>query len=123
MDNNHTTILNFQDKDPFKLGDESNNDIGNIVDNDKHIHIHIHQRNSRKYITSIQGLPDVLDLKDLKRILKTLNKKLCCNGSLKKDSVTNTNILQLQGDHRQACATFLIEQDICTKESIVVHGA
>lgn len=32
-------------------------------------------------------------------------------------------VLQLQGDHRVECADFLVEEQICSKDSIKMHGA
>jgi len=33
------------------------------------------------------------------------------------------DIIQLQGDHRVAVKNFLIGQEICTSEQVIVHGA
>jgi translation initiation factor 1 len=104
----NSVIVNLQPQS-FSFDD----DIGEKA---KQIHIMVHQRNARKTITSIQGLPDDLDLQ---RIMKTLRKNMCCNGSL----ADNDKVIQLQGDHRSECAAFLVDEEICTKEQIKIHGA
>jgi translation initiation factor 1 len=103
-------ILNFTNGlDPFE--DEQEN-IG-----DK-IHIRIQQRNGKKSITSISGLSEKLDLKDM---LKYFKKTLNCNGTVSNDEEFG-KIIQLQGDHRSFIRKFLLEKEISTNENIIVHG-
>ena len=105
-------ILNFTNGlDAF----ENENEYKNISNK---IHIRIQQRNGKKSITSVTGLPDDLDLK---KTLKYFKKTLNCNGSISKDEEFG-NILQLQGDHRASVKNFLLEQEITILENIIIHG-
>ena len=65
---------------------ENNNDI--IVQN---IHIRIIQRNSSKYITTIEGLDSEINIK---KLLKYMKKSFSCNGSIKKTE-EKTKYIQL----------------------------
>ena len=82
------------------------------------VHIRIQQRNGRKCLTIVQGLPQNLNMKKVTQYFK----KVChCNGTVVKDDHWG-DILQLTGDQREAVRTFLIEQKICPKERVNVHG-
>merc|ERR1711957_267466 len=74
--------------------------------------------NGRKCITTVQGLDQQLDLK---KISKTIKKAHCCNGSIVEDEDMG-QVLQFQGDQRDAVMNFLTENDICTKDKIKKHG-
>jgi len=87
--------------------------------NSTKVHIRIQQRNGKKSIYSISGLPQDLDFK---KIIKILKKSLKCNGCVNDDDEVIGKVLQLQGDHRVALRDFLIDQKICTREDIVIHG-
>eukprot|EP01103_Thecamoeba_quadrilineata_P010064 TRINITY_DN2079_c0_g1_i1.p1 TRINITY_DN2079_c0_g1~~TRINITY_DN2079_c0_g1_i1.p1 ORF type:complete len:121 (-),score=7.34 TRINITY_DN2079_c0_g1_i1:28-390(-) len=100
--------------DPFS---DSFGDKENVQSNS--VHIRIFQRNARKRITNIEGLSEKLDLN---RILKTLRKQLCCNGCLLEDDPDRGIMIQLQGEHRQEVASFLVSEEICEKNQIVIHG-
>ena len=67
---------------------------------------------------TVQGLDDDLDLK---KICKALRKNLQCNGALVKDKEYG-EVIQLQGDHRQKVRDFLVDQEICQKDQVVIHG-
>lgn len=82
------------------------------------VHIRVQQRNRRKCILTVQGLDDDLDLK---KICKALRKNLQCNGNVTKDKEYG-DILQLQGDHREAVKQFLIGQEIVMPNQLMVHG-
>lgn len=109
----HSIIFN---KTAFELDDIG---VDNVGSTQQQVHIYVQQRNARKTVTTISHLSQDLDLS---RILKSLRKRLCCNGSLPEDSVHGT-VIQLQGDHRQACVDFLVSESIVTHDEIVVHGA
>jgi len=66
----------------------------------------------------VQGLPNDLDLK---KIVRAFKKAWCCNGTTHEHAEWG-NIIQLQGDNRRAVMKFLMEEGICTKEQIKVHG-
>ncbi len=82
------------------------------------IHIRIQQRNGKKSITSITGLPTDLDLK---KILKYFKKTLNCNGTISDDEEFG-KIIQLQGDHRASVKNFLLEQNVSSLNDIIIHG-
>ena len=87
--------------------------------NPVNIDICVQQRNAKKTLTTIAGLTDDLDLR---RITKVLKKTLCCNGLVIHDPM-HGNVIQLQGDHRHACAEFLINEGIVESSSVIIHGA
>ena len=57
-----------------------------------------------------------------KSIQKAIKKEHCCNGTVLKDEESGQEVLQFQGDQRDAVKTFLIKEEISDKESIKVHG-
>ena len=87
------------------------------VSSKKHVHIRMQQRNGTKCITTVSGL--LMEL-DLKRILKLLKKNYACNGTVLQDD--SGEVLQLQGDHREAVRLFLIQEGICELDNVKVHG-
>ena len=60
----------------------------------------------RKCITTIQGLPDDLDLK---KIAKALKKTFQCNGTVNEDEELG-EIIQLSGDQRTNVREFFVDQ-------------
>ena len=77
----------------------------------------------KKWITTIEGLDDDLDLK---RIAKAMKRSFHCA------TVITTNddkeeVIQLQGDHREHLRDWLVANEVLTdKEAgdrIVIHGA
>lgn len=84
----------------------------------KYVHIRIQQRNGRKSLTTVQGLPDEVDMK---RVLQALKKKFCCNGTIINDPESGS-VFQLQGDQRGNVLEFLTTEGIYPKENIKVHG-
>jgi translation initiation factor SUI1 len=81
--------------------------------------ISVQQRNSRQYITYIEGLNDDLDIQ---RIAKHIGKKLHCNTNVIKNN-DNKDIIRLSGNQRQGCYDFLIQMEICNSENIIIKGA
>mmetsp|Transcript_9330 Transcript_9330/g.20416 ORF Transcript_9330/g.20416 Transcript_9330/m.20416 type:complete len:122 (-) Transcript_9330:605-970(-) len=82
------------------------------------IHIRVQQRNGRKCITTVQGLSEQLDLK---KIIKAVKKAHCCNGTIVEDEEMG-QVLQFQGDQRDAVMSFLVDNSICEKGKIKKHG-
>ena len=83
------------------------------------IHLRIQQRNGKKCITTISGLPADIDLK---RACKHMRKLFCCNGNITEDDDHGT-VIQLQGDQRTNVKEWiLVNQIITDKEAIVIHG-
>ena len=80
--------------------------------------IRIQQRNGRKTLTTVQGLPKELDPK---KVLKVFKKEFACNGTIVDDEDLG-EVIQLQGDHRVKVGQILVEEGICTKEGVQIHG-
>jgi translation initiation factor 1 len=109
----------FDTSDPFE-GSRGTPSIEAAVGgkSDK-IHIRLQQRNGRKTITTVQGLPDKYDPK---KLLKAMKKEFACNGVVQssvdsddedaaeapKTATDFGKVLQLQGDHRVKVKEFLI---------------
>ncbi|KAF8631425.1 hypothetical protein AX17_005102 [Amanita inopinata Kibby_2008] len=111
------SVQNLTTFDPF--ADESDPhsrsaDVGSQAD---YIHIRIQQRNGRKTLTTLQGLPKQYDSK---KLLKAFKKEFACNGTLVDDPELG-QVIQLQGDQRAKISNFLIENGI-DKATVKVHG-
>ncbi|KAG0294726.1 Eukaryotic translation initiation factor eIF-1 [Linnemannia gamsii] len=107
-------IQNLNSYDPFAdLGDS-----GDTADQQNYIHIRIQQRNGRKTLTTIQGLPATFDQK---RMLKIFKKDFACNGTLVEDPDLGS-VIQLQGDQRIKVSTLLVEEGGVDKKMIKLHG-
>jgi len=110
------SVQNLNAFDPFAdEGDPlaSAEDVGN----QQNIHIRIQQRNGRKTLTTLQGLPREYDAK---KLLKAFKKEFACNGTLVDDEAMG-QVIQLQGDQRAKISTFLTEEGI-PRNTIKVHG-
>ncbi|KAL0947056.1 hypothetical protein HGRIS_013197 [Hohenbuehelia grisea] len=111
------SVQNLNTFDPFADEGESlgtNADVGSQAN---YIHIRIQQRNGRKTLTTLQGLPKEYDAK---KLLKAFKKEFACNGTLVEDEEMG-QVIQLQGDQRTKISTFLIENGI-ERATIKVHG-
>ncbi|KAK4996836.1 Eukaryotic translation initiation factor eIF-1, partial [Elasticomyces elasticus] len=64
------------------------------------------ERNGRKTLTTVQGLPKKFDQK---KILKVIKKKFACNGTIVNDTEMG-EVIQLQGDQRKDVQEFLIDK-------------
>ena len=82
------------------------------------VHVRVQQRNGRKCITTVAGLADDLDIK---RICKAFKKNFSCNGAVQKDE-DEKEVIQLSGDQRTNVKEFLVDQEICHSDAIVLHG-
>ncbi|KAM6500865.1 Translation initiation factor SUI1 [Amanita muscaria] len=108
-------VQNLTKRDPFEddpLADAA--DVGSQAD---YIHIRIQQRNGRKTLTTLQGLPKQYDSK---KLLKAFKKEFACNGTLVDDPEMG-QVIQLQGDQRAKVSGFLVDNGI-PKATIKVHG-
>lgn len=120
-------IQNLSSYDPFADTGEDNLRAVDVKDESKkpkaaaqqqnYIHIRVQQRNGRKTLTTLQGLPKEYDQK---KLLKAFKKEFACNGTLVDDEEAG-QVIQLQGDQRQKISAFLIEEGI-KKEELKVHG-
>merc|ERR1711974_75824 len=106
-------VANLKTYDPFADSME-----GGDARKEQLVHIRIQKRNGRKSITTIQGLADDLDTG---KLLKAFRKEFNCNGTLHHDEEMG-DVIQLQGDQRENVANFLIEEEICKKNGIKIHG-
>lgn len=93
------------------------NDLDKAMD--AKIHLHIKKRNARKYITTVEGLAQRGI--DIKKFVTDLKPKLCCAGTICKND-NNIEIVQLQGDHREALSEFLQDKYNVVKYDIIKHG-
>ncbi|KAI5295021.1 Eukaryotic translation initiation factor eIF-1, partial [Ascosphaera acerosa] len=105
---------------PFAEADE---EPGDNSQTQNYIHIRIQQRNGRKTLTTVQGLPKKFDQK---KILKVIKKKFAgsaCNGTIVSD-VEMGEVIQLQGDQRKDVQEFLVDKEGLglDAKTIKVHG-
>mmetsp|Transcript_21728 Transcript_21728/g.54659 ORF Transcript_21728/g.54659 Transcript_21728/m.54659 type:complete len:113 (-) Transcript_21728:274-612(-) len=110
------SIENLKSFDPF--ADDALDDEGVAAPASDTIDIRVQQRNGRKKVTTVQGLPQEIDFK---RLLKAFKKSFCCNGTVVKDE-THGKIIQLQGDQRRNIFEFITNEGIAKKENVKVHG-
>jgi len=82
------------------------------------IHVRLQQRNGKKVLTTVQGIPTDYELK---KILKAFKKEFACNGCLVEHKEYG-EVIQLQGDQREAVCEFLTKAQLATKEQLKVHG-
>ncbi|TGJ78274.1 hypothetical protein E0Z10_g10492 [Xylaria hypoxylon] len=137
------SIENLKSYDPFAEADET---PGESKQAQNYIHIRIQQfhtiiaphmhraldhhadipsppteRNGRKTLTTVQGLPKKFDRK---KILKVIKKKFACNGTIVNDSEMG-EVIQLQGDQRNDVQQFLVDKEEGLEldpKTIKVHG-
>lgn len=102
----------FVSTDPFADTGDDDSEITN------YIHIRIQQRNGRKTLTTVQGLPEEYDLK---KILKVIKKDFACNGNIVKDDELG-EVIQLQGDQRLKIMEFMVTALGLKKKNIKIHG-
>ncbi|WFD29621.1 Eukaryotic translation initiation factor eIF-1 [Malassezia sp. CBS 17886] len=132
------SIQNLASYDPFADVDEDRLGSKPVVEEAKkpaqvhnYVHIRIQQRNGRKTLTTLQGLPK--GEYDPKKLLKAFKKEFACNGTLVEDEELG-QVIQLQGDQRQKISMFLcvaadeaqkltssIEEGV-PKQDVKVHG-
>ncbi|KAG7008865.1 urea transporter [Physcia stellaris] len=114
--NEFMSIENLKTFDPFAEADE---DTGETKQSQNYIHIRIQQRNGRKTLTTVQGLPKKFDQK---KILKVIKKT--CNGTIVNDTEMG-EVIQLQGDQRKDVQEFLVDKKEGLEldaKTIKVHG-
>ncbi|EHA49844.1 Eukaryotic translation initiation factor eIF-1 [Pyricularia oryzae] len=113
------SIENLRTVDPFAEADEDTGDKTNAQA--QYIHIRIQQRNGRKTLTTVQGIPKKFSRK---KILSTVKKQFACNGTIVTDSEMG-DVIQLQGDQRKAMHDFLIDKKQGLEmdpKTIKIHG-
>ncbi|CAK7271872.1 Eukaryotic translation initiation factor eIF-1 [Sporothrix epigloea] len=120
------SIENLKTVDPFADAEDDTLDVHDLRDahyrrRQNLIHIRIQQRNGRKTLTTVQGIPAKFSQK---KILAVVKKKFACNGTTIHDSELG-DILQLQGDQRRHMQEFLTDKTLGLEldgNSIKVHG-
>lgn len=85
--------------------------------------IHVRtQQMGKKWLTTIEGLDDDLDLE---RIAKAMKKSMHCAATVERDK-NDLEIIKLQGNQRDLIREWLVSSDVITekeaKERLVVHG-
>jgi translation initiation factor 1 len=110
------SIENLKSFDPF--AEEALDDEGAAAPASEIVDIRVQQRNGRKKLTTVAGLPQEIDFK---RLLKAFKKSFCCNGTVVKDESLG-KIIQVQGDQRRNIFTFITNEGIAKKENVKVHG-
>lgn len=104
--------------DPFAEQSGENANQEKLAQKQGAIHIRVQQRNGRKSLTTIQGVPEKYDTK---KVMQYLRKKLACNGTIVTDPDMG-EVIQLQGDQRHEVAKLITKKlDIETKD-ITIHG-
>lgn len=78
------------------------------------VHIRLQARTARKFVTTVQGLEDDLDLQ---RLLRTWKKCFHCNGA-----ILTGGVIQLNGDQRKNVRDFLVDETICREDCVRLHG-
>ena len=82
------------------------------------IHIRLQQRSGKKALTTVEGISaDV----DTKKLLRAMRKTLACNGCVDVHKEYG-EVLQFQGDQRNAVCEFLVKCGLAKKEVLKVHG-
>lgn len=102
-------LNNMGPYDPFKELSEKNSVTEKIT-------IHVVQRKTRKYITSVEGLE--YHGIDLKAFLKDVRKRCSCNGNLNKEK----NIVQVQGNQRVDLVKILTDDYDVDPDMITTRG-
>ncbi|KDQ60757.1 hypothetical protein JAAARDRAFT_31728 [Jaapia argillacea MUCL 33604] len=111
------SVQNLNTFDPFADEGDVLGNTNDVGSQQNYIHIRIQQRNGRKTLTTLQGLPKEYDQK---KLLKAFKKEFACNGTLVEDEEMG-QVIQLQGDQRLKISNFLTEEGI-PKATIKVHG-
>ncbi|KAH8900129.1 translation initiation factor [Thozetella sp. PMI_491] len=116
------SIENLKTFDPFAEADEDSGQTK--AKQQEYIHIRIQQRNGRKTLTTVQGIPPKFDHK---KILKVIKKDFACNGTIISDTESKGmgEVIQLQGDQRNKIKEFLTDKGNglgLDGNTIKVHG-
>eukprot|EP00486_Rosalina_sp_Unknown_P009720 CAMPEP_0201591946 /NCGR_PEP_ID=MMETSP0190_2-20130828/189972_1 /ASSEMBLY_ACC=CAM_ASM_000263 /TAXON_ID=37353 /ORGANISM="Rosalina sp." /LENGTH=333 /DNA_ID=CAMNT_0048050491 /DNA_START=1978 /DNA_END=2979 /DNA_ORIENTATION=- len=94
-------------------------DDANLNENKQAVHIAYQQRNGRKGMTTIVGLPQEINFK---KLVKKMKKQLHSNATLKQDEESGT-VIQIQGDKRKDIAAYILKLNIgVEKDQITIRG-
>ncbi|ORX33854.1 translation initiation factor SUI1-domain-containing protein [Kockovaella imperatae] len=127
----------FDTSDPFDGGRGTPSIEASVGKGGDKIHIRLQQRNGRKTVTTVQGVPEKYDPK---KLLKAMKKEFACNGHVASSADSSDEdspgpnktgqefgrILQFSGDQRTKVKEFLVDCGLVTekeaKDLIVIHG-
>jgi len=111
----------FASSDPFASKHFGSSNVFEAERTGK-IHVRVQQM-GRKWITTVAGLDDDLDLK---RIARAMKKTLHCSVIVVSNE-DEEEVIQLQGDQREFIKEWLVVNEVLTekeaKERMVIHGA
>merc|ERR1712157_303903 len=82
------------------------------------VHLRYQQRNGKKGVTTIVGLPKKLNFK---KLVKKMKNKFSTGATLANDEQNGT-VIQIQGDFRHEIVQYIVQLNIVDKKSITVHG-
>lgn len=83
---------------------------------DEKVFIHVVQRKTFKYITSVEGLEYYVD--DIKSFMKKVRKVCSAGGSINKEDGT----VQFQGNQKNVISDLLITEFDVNKDNIIFRG-
>ena len=86
--------------------------------NNNKVTISVNNRTGKKLQTCVYGFADDLDLP---KILKYFKKKFSCTGSIE-NSEEFGEVIKLTGNHKKIILNFLIKEEICKMEDIIIKG-
>ena len=112
------SIENLKIIDPFAEAEDVHREHAH---RENCIHIRIQQRNGRKTLTTVQGIPSKFSQK---KILHVVKKRFACNGTTIHDGNLG-DVIQLQGDQRKHMQAFLTDKKSGLEldpASIRMHG-
>jgi translation initiation factor SUI1 len=89
------------------------------VNNASKVHIRMQQISTSRRITTVSGLHEEYNVK---KISAKLASHLNTSSTVKVDDKDNRRVIQLAGDQREQVRDFLIDQDLCDLDQIVIHG-
>jgi translation initiation factor 1 len=107
--------------DPFPDFNKAT-DVFDVAKNTTKIHIRVQQMGKR-WITTIEGLDEDLDLK---RISRGMKKSFHCSVKISTNK-DQEEVIQLQGDQRECIKEWLVVNEVITKKDaedrLMIHGA
>lgn len=86
--------------------------------NNNKITISVNNRTGRKFHTFVYGIGDDIDLL---KILKHFKRKFNCTGSIESKEEFG-EVIKLTGDQKKLVIAFLITEQICKMEDIILKG-
>jgi translation initiation factor 1 len=120
------TLANLKKEKEKEKDKEVNIDINDLeIPSFFEIHIRVKQRNGKKKITSIEGIPEkyLLDKDIANNLLLPLKSKLASRADRKKDKESGEYYIEVSGSDVAIIKGILIDNITeCTESNIKVHG-